>query len=224
MIRLMRRTFVFNSPPAQQPQQPGKLNLKNFAIVNDAIARMNVNEGGGSGGGMSQSTSADTGRGKGGLAGLFNTMTGGGSSSSARAAKQAPPPIPPPKGGTGSNQSTFAPHSNAAYTGLAGLEDCSDDDGEAEYAQVQEIYPGADGGGMMGMGMSGMGGEQHMYTFSQDTTPNKGNKMRPTRARGPMEKGPQTLGGSKFRVCLFVLDLKYYSGVHLVGGGGQGGR
>lgn len=181
---------------------------------------------------MSQSTSADTGRGKGGLAGLFNTMTGGGggvssSSSSGRPAKQPPPPIPPLKGGTGSNQSTFAPHSNAAYTGLAGLEDNSDDDGEAEYAQVQEIYPGADGVGMMGMGMSGMGGvggEQHMYTFSQDTTPNKGNKMRPTRPRGPMEKGPQTLGGSKFCGCLFVLDFKYYCGSDLVGGGMEGGR
>ncbi|XP_059615371.1 rho GTPase-activating protein 190 isoform X3 [Phlebotomus argentipes] len=33
--------------PSQTLKQPGKLNLKNFAIVNDAIARMNVNSDGG---------------------------------------------------------------------------------------------------------------------------------------------------------------------------------
>lgn len=188
---------------AQQPQQPGKLNLKNFAIVNDAIARMNVNEGsGGGGGGMSQSTSADTGRGKGGLGAMLMAMTGGGGggSNAATTGRCKPPPPPVPV----SNPSTFANHPTAAYPGIpplaGGEEHSDDDDGEAEYAQVQEIYPGADGC----MGMGGMvGGEQQMYTFSQDTTPNKGNKMRPPapRGRGPMDKGPpqqQPLGGSKW--------------------------
>ncbi|XP_055713098.1 rho GTPase-activating protein 190 isoform X4 [Phlebotomus papatasi] len=36
--------------PSQTLKQPGKLNLKNFAIVNDAIARMNVNSDGGNDG------------------------------------------------------------------------------------------------------------------------------------------------------------------------------
>lgn len=179
----------------QQPQQPGKLNLKNFAIVNDAIARMNVNSDGG--GGMSQSTSADAGRGKGGgLGSLFMAMgNGGGGGQGANRS-----------GGGGfkkssTNHSTFAPH-NAAYSGLAGGEDQSDDDCDAEYAQVQEIYPGADGG--VGMGMGGGGGgvgpEQQMYTFSQDATPNKGSKMRPTRNRigGVMDKGVGQMGGSKW--------------------------
>lgn len=177
---------------------------------------MNVSDGV-SGGGMSQSTSADTGRGKGGLGAMFMTMTGGGSGSNSNSSTtgrggggsgKPPPPLPPqqqqqhPHSTASSNHSTFAPHSNAAYPGLAaGAEGHSDDDGEAEYAQVQEIYPGADGG-MGGM----LGGEQQMYTFSQDTTPNKGpgNKMRPQRSRGgggPMDKGPQTLGGSKLLCC-----------------------
>ena len=86
------------------------------------------------------------------------------------------------------NHSTFAPHPHAAYPGIAGGEDQSDDDGEAEYAQVQEIYPGADAG-------LGMGAEQQMYTFSQDATPNKGSKLRPPPPRGRMEKGA---AGSKW--------------------------
>lgn len=95
------------------------------------------------------------------------------------------------------NHSTFAPSSNVAAfnAGLTtgGLEDPSDDDdGEAEYAQVQEIYPGADGGG----------GQEHMYTFSQDTTPNKANKIRPPpRNRiggGAATMDKQQLGGSKW--------------------------
>lgn len=189
----------------QQPQQPGKLNLKNFAIVNDAIARMNVNDvGSGSVGGMSQSTSADTGRGKGGLSGIFMTMGGGGggSSTTGRSGKPPPPPVPvlPPPPPPLSNHSTFATHSNAAFvnsgSAAGGGHDDHSDDGEAEYAQVQEIYPGADGVGM---------GEPQMYTFSQDTTPNKGGGgkgMRPMRriGGGSLDKGPSTLGGSKWRI------------------------
>lgn len=102
------------------------------------------------------------------------------------------------------NHSTFAPSSNVAAfnAGLTtgGLEDPSDDDdGEAEYAQVQEIYPGADGGG---------GGQEHMYTFSQDTTPNKANKIRPPpRNRiggGAATMDKQQLGGSKWSL-VFIL-------------------
>ncbi|XP_040172171.1 rho GTPase-activating protein 190 isoform X3 [Anopheles arabiensis] len=37
--------------PSQTLKQPGKLNLKSFAIVNEAIARMNIGGGGGGGGG-----------------------------------------------------------------------------------------------------------------------------------------------------------------------------
>lgn len=136
---------------------------------------------------MSQSTSADAGRGKGGgLGALFMTMGNGGGGANRSGSKKS-----------STNHSTFAPH-NAAYSGLAGGEDQSDDDCDAEYAQVQEIYPGADGGG--GMGIGG-GAEQQMYTFSQDTTPNKGNKMRPTRNRigGVMDKGVGQLGGSKWK-------------------------
>lgn len=36
--------------PSQTLKQPGKLNLKSFAIVNEAIARMNIGGGGGGGG------------------------------------------------------------------------------------------------------------------------------------------------------------------------------
>uniref|UniRef100_A0A7G3AVT8 Putative rho gtpase-activating protein 5 n=1 Tax=Lutzomyia longipalpis TaxID=7200 RepID=A0A7G3AVT8_LUTLO len=44
--------------PSQTLKQPGKLNLKNFAIVNDAIARMNVNSDGGIDGRICNSTHA----------------------------------------------------------------------------------------------------------------------------------------------------------------------
>lgn len=200
-------------PHLQQPQQPGKLNLKNFAIVNDAIARMNVNDVVG-GGGMSQSTSADAGRGKGGLGAMFMTMTGGSASGGSATTGRArhPPPLPPT---TVSNQSTFAPYPNAAYPGLVGgLDDQSDNDCEAEYAQVQEIYPGADGGiAGAGMGLQ----EQQMYTFSQDTTPNKG-KMRPTRNRmgaSTMEKAgsgmQQPLGGSKWNNFVVLVSYSLFN-------------
>lgn len=153
---------------------------------------MNVSDG--VGGGMSQSTSADTGRGKGGLGALTATPGGGGSATTGRGPRQPPPPVP---GSAVSNQSTFAPHSNAAYTaGSAGGENHSDDDGEAEYAQVQEYYPGHD----VGLGMGGV--DPQMYTFSQDTTPNKGGKVRSGRIRGPMDKG-QTLGGSKWMLIVY---------------------
>lgn len=144
---------------------------------------------------MSQSTSADGGRGKGGLgvaatAAMFMTMGNGGSGAVGSSASGSLPMSGRKKQST--NRSTFAPH-NAAFSGVAGVEDRSDDDGDAEYAQVQEIYPGADGGMMGGGGMQ----EPHMYTFSQDTTPNKGNKMRPQRPNR-MDKAPSgQLGGSK---------------------------
>lgn len=163
----------------QQSQQPGKLNLKNFAIVNDAIARMNVND---VGGGMSQSTST------------------GDAVHGQRQQHQSPV----------TNHSTFAPSStiaafNAGLT-TGGLEDPSDDDdGEAEYAQVQEIYPGADGGGGVG--------QEHMYTFSQDTTPNKANKIRPPpRNRivgGAATMDKQQLGGSKW--CLVFINFSFFN-------------
>lgn len=149
---------------------------------------MNVNSDGTVGGGMSQSASADAGRGGGGMfLTVGNGGAGGGGTSRGVTQKKS------------TNHSTFLTH-NAAYTGLAGGEDQSDDDCDAEYAQVQEIYPGADGvGGGGGMGAM----EQQMYTFSQDTTPNKGSKLRPQ--RNLREKGA---GGSKWLFGLFVVQFQ----------------
>lgn len=183
---------LFTGHSSSFQQQPGKLNLKNFAIVNDAIARMNVNS---DGGGMmtALSTSASMDAGRGGFA-AANASPG---NSGGRVKKSS----------STSNRSTFAPH-HAAYTGLAGVEDQSDDDGDAEYAQVQELYPGHDGGGP----------DHQMYTFSQDTTPNK-SKMRPRQRIGGMDK-PGQLGGSKslmvFVQCPGVSRISYSYFVQLL--------
>lgn len=47
----------------------------------------------------------------------------------------------------------------------------SEEEAEAGYAQVQELYPGAGGT------------EDQMYTFSQESTPNK-SKLRQRREKG----------------------------------------
>ncbi|XP_053666685.1 rho GTPase-activating protein 190 [Anopheles marshallii] len=47
--------------PSQTLKQPGKLNLKSFAIVNEAIARMNIGGGAGGGGGDSGASTGNSG-------------------------------------------------------------------------------------------------------------------------------------------------------------------
>lgn len=122
--------------------------------MNDAIARMNVNDGGGSCDGT-----------KGGLAATASDTA---LLMPTRSLRKSP-----------SNQQNFA--INTAYR--AAMENLSDDDAEAGYAQVQEVYPGAEGG---------VGADiDQMYTFSQDTTPNK-SKMRQRRA---LDKPPPGGGG-----------------------------
>lgn len=208
-------------------QQPGKLNLKNFAIVNEAIARMTVTDG------QQQSQQSSQQQ--------QQQLEGD------HSRRRRPPPQPAPRhlhtmaGGVAaaaaaasvgrrsvaqtrskSNGSLFfAPH----YAPLAAADpdgDSDDDDDLAEYAQVKEVYaPSADG--LSGCSAGGPppdasgGGGLMMYAFPHDgqmgaTTPSKHHQQQPAQPPGKLARHRRDVNKSEW-FLIGILSSERFLGI-----------
>lgn len=198
-------------------QQPGKLNLKDFAVVNDAIARMNVGgeqdgvvvAGGGGGGHNKSGVGGLGGVGEKGEKKLLDVNKSKAKKNSSSITDHAPLAA----------AEDDSDHLNGGGGGRRSanniLDEYDDDDDDVRYETIPEIFSAGGGGGGIGGGsgvgppggnvMSDFNLARQMYTFSHDT--NTTQPQKPPKMKVRRDKGQQSMIIVLFSTLLFLFKF-----------------